>query len=111
MEDLREILTELQLNLNSIINRIPEPQRSAMSNGDGSASVQPDRSPSVPSHVEVRTSDTQLPADGPSSCPEQYHSPVLTAFHKWARILLSLFIDKVGHPSIQAFGLLLNVSP
>ncbi|KAL1860938.1 hypothetical protein Plec18170_001452 [Paecilomyces lecythidis] len=103
MEDLREILTELQLNLNSIISRIPEPQRSSTSNGDGSASTQPDRSPSVPSHVEVRTSDTQLPADGPSSCPEQYHSPVLTAFHKWARILLSLFIDKAFCVAYQPF--------
>ncbi|KAJ9249875.1 transcriptional regulator family: Fungal Specific TF [Paecilomyces variotii] len=101
MEDLREILSELQLNLNSIINRIPEAQRPAMLNSDGSAV-----SPSLSSHstpVEVRTSDTQLPADGPSGCPEQYHSPVLTAFHKWARILLSLFIDKAFCVAYQPF--------
>lgn len=40
---------------------------------------------------------TELPGEGPFDCPEQYHSPVLVAFHKWARIILSLFIDKVGH--------------
>ena len=41
--------------------------------------------------------ETQLPAEGLSTgCAEQYHSPVLMAFHRWARVLLSLFIDKVN---------------
>ena len=91
MEDLRSILLELQLNLNSIINRIPD----VISAGVTSAS---DDSPSIASQspVEVRSTDSELPGEGPNRCPEQYHSPVLVAFHKWARILLSLFIDKVS---------------
>jgi len=92
MEELRSILLDLQLQLNSIVNRIPD----VMSLETTSVS---DDSPSYSSRspVEVRTTDTELPGEGPNRCPEQYHSPVLVAFHKWARILLSLFIDKVSY--------------
>lgn len=91
MEELRSIILDLQTQLNSIINRIPDmrkPEASSSSNRSLSFSS---RSP-----VETRSSESELPGEGPNGCPEQYHSPVLVAFHKWARILLSLFIDKVG---------------
>lgn len=89
MEELRSVLLKLQLDLNSIINRIPVATSSTITSED---------SPSFSSRspAETRTSDTEHPGQGPNSCPEQYHSPVLVAFHKWARILLSLFIDKVS---------------
>ncbi|EYE98829.1 putative C6 transcription factor [Aspergillus ruber CBS 135680] len=98
MEDLRSILLDLQLQLNSIVNRIPD----VMSLETASVS---DDSPSYSSRspVEVRTTDTELPGEGPNRCPEQYHSPVLVAFHKWARILLSLFIDKAFCVAYQPF--------
>lgn len=90
MEELRSILLDLQLKLTSIVNRIPEgrvPEDTAGPTG---------RAPSMSkSPVETRTSDTELPGEGPDGCPEQYHSPVLVAYHKWARIILSLYIDKV----------------
>lgn len=95
MEELRCILLDLQVQLNSIIDRIPEPKAYDLpSNSNRSWSVS-SRSP-----AEVRTSDTELPGDGPTGCSEQYHTPVLVAFHKWAKILLSLFIDKVSIRSI-----------
>lgn len=96
MEELRSILLNLQLNLNSIVNRISDV---------GGLKTTTDDSPSYSSRspVEARTTDTELPGEGPNSCPEQYHSPVLVAFHKWARILLSLFIDKAFCVAYQPF--------
>lgn len=90
MEELRSILVDLQYKLNSIINRIPE-----ANSLDTSSPVSSTRSWSLSSQAE---SHTELPADGPNGCAEQYHSPVLVSFHKWARILMSLFIDKVSVP-------------
>lgn len=89
MEELRSILLNLQLDLNSIVDRIPVIVSSDTTFEDS-------LSMSSQSPVEVRATDTELPGEGPNGCPEQYHSPVLVAFHKWARILLSLFIDKVS---------------
>lgn len=91
MEELRSILLELQLKLNSIVNRIPE--------GRNLDDLATERASSVSkSPVEARSSDTELPGEGPTGCPEQYHTPVLVSFHKWARIILTLFIDKVSLP-------------
>ncbi|PLN86667.1 Zn(II)2Cys6 transcription factor [Aspergillus taichungensis] len=98
MEELRCILLDLQVQLNSIIDRIPEPKAHDLpSNSNRSWSVS-SRSP-----AEVRTNDTELPGDGPTGCSEQYHTPVLVAFHKWAKILLSLFIDKAFCVAYQPF--------
>ena len=91
MEELRSIILELQVQLNSIINRIPEKPNPEVSSGSSNRSG----SFSQWSPVEARSSEAKLAGDGPNGCSEQYHSPVLIAFHKWARILLSLFIDKV----------------
>ncbi|KAJ5648849.1 uncharacterized protein N7484_002572 [Penicillium longicatenatum] len=89
MEELRTILLDLQLNLNSIINRIPE-DKSEETSGAAGRALSMSRSP-----VEVQSTETELPGEGPNGCTEQYHSPVLVSFHKWARIILSLYIDKV----------------
>jgi hypothetical protein len=98
MEELRSILTELQFKLNSLVNRIPLAQHPGTPIRDAASisSAPSDRSQSVGfSPSSTRSTDSILPGDGPSGCTEQYHTPVLVAFHKWARILLSLFIDKV----------------
>lgn len=90
MEELRSIILDLQMQLHQIIKRIPD-----MLTEVSSASSNRSLSFSSRSPTETRSSDTELPGEGPNGCTEQYHSPVLIAFHKWARILLSLFIDKV----------------
>lgn len=78
MEDLRSILMDLQSKLHALVDRIPIPKDNA--NGKShSTTIKPD-----------------LPNGGPG-CLEQFHTSVLAAFHKWARILLSLFVDKVCH--------------
>jgi hypothetical protein len=50
-----------------------------------------------------RSSDMGLPGEGSTGCPEQYHSPVLVCFHKWAKIILSLYIDKAFCVAYQPF--------
>ncbi|KAJ5998118.1 hypothetical protein N7499_005503 [Penicillium canescens] len=97
MEELRSILLELQLKLNSIIQRIPEGNALDHSSTSGRA-LSMSKSP-----VDGRSSDTELPGEGPTGCPEQYHSPVLVCFHKWARIILSLYIDKAFCVAYQPF--------
>lgn len=81
MVELRSVLHDLQVKLNSIISRIPE----------ATATEKPTASSKRVPHFTA----AELPIEGPSGCSEQYHSVVLVAFHKWARIILSLFIDKV----------------
>ncbi|OGM49263.1 C6 transcription factor [Aspergillus bombycis] len=98
MEELRSILLDLQLKLNSIIDRIPEIANYQLSSSANNRSLSFSVSP-----VEMRTSDLELPGEGPGRCTEQYHSPVLVSFHKWARILLSLFIDKAFCVAYQPF--------
>jgi hypothetical protein len=90
MEELRSILLELQLKLNSIINRIPESTDLVDLSSASGRAMSMSKSP-----VDARSTDTELPGDGPTACAEQYHSPVLVCFHKWAKIILSLYIDKV----------------
>lgn len=91
MEELRAILLDLQLKLNSIVNRIPEGKAADSASASSGRALSMSKSP-----VETRSTETELPGEGPNGCPEQYHSPVLISFHKWARIILSLYIDKVG---------------
>ncbi|KAJ5950447.1 uncharacterized protein N7479_008860 [Penicillium vulpinum] len=89
MVELRSVLHDLQVKLNSIISRIPETTATEKS---AASSRRAPRSPAE-----------ELPIEGPSGCPEQYHSVVLVAFHKWARIILSLFIDKAFCVAYQPF--------
>lgn len=81
MVELRSVLHDLQAKLNSIINRIPETTATEI------PTASPKRAP--PSAA------AEIHIEDPSGCSVQYHSVVLVAFHKWARIILSLFIDKV----------------
>ncbi|KAJ5746877.1 uncharacterized protein N7511_008573 [Penicillium nucicola] len=97
MEELRSVLLGLQLKLNSIIQRIPEGKDLDHSSTSGRA-LSMSKSP-----VDGRSSDTELPGEGPTGCPEQYHSPVLVCFHKWAKIILSLYIDKAFCVAYQPF--------
>lgn len=90
MEDLRSILLELQLKLNSIVNRIPESQITDHGSVSSGRALSMSKSPG-----ELHSPESELPGEGPNGCPEQYHSAVLVSFHKWARIILSLYIDKV----------------
>ncbi|EFW14094.1 hypothetical protein D8B26_002525 [Coccidioides posadasii str. Silveira] len=90
MEDLRSILMDLQTDLHALVDRIPIPKLVSKRNTNpkslaGLATLKPD-----------------LPNGGPG-CHEQYHSSVLAAFHKWARILLSLFVDKAFCVAYQPF--------
>ncbi|OQE18036.1 hypothetical protein PENFLA_c022G06805 [Penicillium flavigenum] len=89
MVELRSVLHDLQVKLNSIISRIPE----------ATATENPTPYPKRAIHSTA----AELPMEGPSGCPEQYHSVVLVAFHKWARIILSLFIDKAFCVAYQPF--------
>ncbi|KAJ5188210.1 hypothetical protein N7472_007224 [Penicillium cf. griseofulvum] len=96
MEELRSILLDLQLKLNSIINRIPDGK-------DADNLSTPSRAFSMSKSPDDRSSDTELPGEGSTGCPEQYHSPVLVCFHKWAKIILSLYIDKAFCVAYQPF--------
>ncbi|KAJ6031652.1 transcriptional regulator family: Fungal Specific TF [Penicillium herquei] len=97
MEELRAILLDLQLKLNSIVNRIPEGMPNQTPGSTGRA-MSMSKSP-----VEVQSTETELPGEGTGGCTEQYHSPVLVSFHKWARIILSLYIDKAFCVAYQPF--------
>lgn len=105
MEDLRTILVDLQIKLNAIINRIPLAQHPRMPSKLGqSAPSDPAQSAPFVS-MNPGLDGSTLPGDMSSDgCSEQYHSPVLVAFHKWARILLSLFIDKVNYIRLAGFN-------
>ncbi|KAJ5682995.1 transcriptional regulator family: Fungal Specific TF [Penicillium macrosclerotiorum] len=98
MEELRAILLDLQLKLNSIVSRIPEGHSSSSAPVSMGRELSMSKSP-----VESRSTDTELPGEGPNCCPEQYHSSVLVCFHKWARIILSLYIDKAFCVAYQPF--------
>lgn len=89
MEELQAILLDLQVKLNSIINRIPDgdPERTS---GAVNRAASMSKSP-----VDMQSTEKDPSDEGPGGCAEQYHSPVLVSFHKWAKIILSLYIDKV----------------
>ncbi|OQE40808.1 hypothetical protein PENCOP_c005G08980 [Penicillium coprophilum] len=97
MEELRSILLDLQLKLNSIINRIPE-GKEVDNLSTPARAFSMSKSP-----TDGPSSDTELPGEGSDGCPEQYHSPVLVFFHKWAKIILSLYIDKAFCVAYQPF--------
>ncbi|KAJ5779935.1 transcriptional regulator family: Fungal Specific TF [Penicillium paradoxum] len=97
MEELRSILLDLQLKLNSIINRIPEAKHVDNLSTAGHAFYMSESS------TDGRSSGPDLPGEGSTGCSEQYHSPVLVCFHKWAKIILSLYIDKAFCVAYQPF--------
>lgn len=91
MEELRSILVDLQVQLNSIVERIPEATQIDISSNASNRSWSFSRSP-----TEALSVDLTLPGDAAPTCVEQYHTPVLASFHKWARIILRLYADKVS---------------
>jgi hypothetical protein len=91
MEELRSILVDLQGQLNSITERIPQARQTDVSSNASNRSWSFSRSP-----TESLNIDTTLPGDAAPTCTEQYHTPVLVNFHKWARIILGLYADKVS---------------
>ncbi|OJD19564.1 hypothetical protein AJ78_00421 [Emergomyces pasteurianus Ep9510] len=99
MEVLHTILIELQSELHAIVDRIPVSKSAKLVSRDGHSHHS---TPSCSSSSPMESSDPSTPEAGPS-CLEQYHSPVLVAFHKWARILLSLFVDKAFCVAYQPF--------
>ncbi|ODH13359.1 hypothetical protein ACO22_07337 [Paracoccidioides brasiliensis] len=100
MEVLQTILIELQSKLYTIVDRIPVVKSVRPLSCDGhSYQSAPSCSSSSAAIGSVKCSPSSV---GPS-CLEQYHSPVLVAFHKWARISLSLFVDKAFCVAYQPF--------
>lgn len=91
MEELRAILLDLQLKLKSIVDRIPEGTATDNASTSSGRALSMARSP-----AEAWSTENEVPGEGINGCPEQYHSPVHSSFHKWARIILLLYIDKVG---------------
>jgi hypothetical protein len=91
MEELRTILLDLQLKLNSIVDRIPEGRAADTASASSGRALSMSKSP-----AEAMSTEPDAPGEGINGCPEQYHSPVHASFHKWARIILLLYIDKVG---------------
>ncbi|CAI7638521.1 unnamed protein product [Penicillium manginii] len=98
MEELKTILMDLQLKLNSIVGRIPESHITDRTSVSTGRALSMSKSP-----VESHSGESELPGEGPNGCPEQYHSAVLVSFHKWARIILSLYIDKAFCVAYQPF--------
>jgi hypothetical protein len=95
MEDLRSILLDLQSKLKEMVDRIPlgeapSPMTFSSISDPGESENVTRGQPQSPSPQALK-----LPGGGPNGCSEQYHSKVLIAFHKWARVILLLFIDKV----------------
>ncbi|KAL2795097.1 fungal-specific transcription factor domain-containing protein [Aspergillus keveii] len=98
MEELRSILVDLQGQLNSITERIPQARQTDVSSNASNRSWSFSRSP-----TESLNIDTTLPGDAAPTCTEQYHTPVLVNFHKWARIILGLYADKAFCVAYQPF--------
>ncbi|KAJ5676491.1 uncharacterized protein N7477_002124 [Penicillium maclennaniae] len=98
MEELRVVLLDLQLKLNSIVDRIPDRKATDGTPGSSGRALSMSKSP-----MEASSADPEPPGEGINGCPEQYHSPVHASFHKWARIILSLYIDKAFCVAYQPF--------
>ncbi|KAL5042569.1 hypothetical protein BDW71DRAFT_211107 [Aspergillus fruticulosus] len=98
MEELRSILVDLQVQLNSIVERISEARQTDIPSNASNRSWSFSRSP-----TEGLSVDQALPGNAAPTCTEQYHTPVLVAYHKWARIVLSLYVDKAYCVAYQPF--------
>lgn len=102
MEEMRTILAEVDADLNTIIRRIPTkgiPEMGFTPDRDAQGhSLVSDFDPALakpPSEEDLRPFLGMTPAEGLNNSTIQYHWNTLVAFHKWARILLSLWIDKM----------------
>ncbi|KAL4934098.1 putative C6 transcription factor [Aspergillus undulatus] len=98
MEELRSILVDLQVQINSIVERIPEAKQTDIPSNASNRSWSFSRSP-----TEALSIDSALPGNAAPTCTEQYHTPILVSFHKWARIVLRLYADKAFCVAYQPF--------
>lgn len=106
MEELRNILVSLQAELRAIIDRIPMSPIPRPPGGDYLAENPGKVLYNRPPSSVVSTASTPAKCDlanGGPGCLEQFHNPVLPAFHKWARILLLLYVDKAFCVAYQPF--------
>ena len=102
MEEVRNILAEVESDMNAIIRRIPTkgiPEMGFTPDRDAQGhSLVADFDPALakpPSEEDLRPFLGMTPAEGLYDSTIQYHWNTLVAFHKWARILLSLWADKM----------------
>lgn len=102
MGEVRHILAEVEDDLNAIIKRIPTkgiPEMGFTPDRDAQGhSLVADFDPALakpPSEEDLRPFLGMTPAEGLYDSTIQYHWNTLVAFHKWARILLSLWADKM----------------
>ncbi|KAI5301052.1 hypothetical protein KEM55_002815 [Ascosphaera atra] len=107
MEELRNILVNLQSELRRLVDRIPiSPVPRPLPGGDYLTENPRKMLYNRPPASVVSTASTPSKCDlanGGPGCLEQFHNPVLPAFHKWARILLLLFVDKAFCVAYQPF--------
>ena len=110
MDQIRKLLADLEQNINKQIERIPtkgipeygfEPQR-LMSNNAKITDV--DMSLAKPPSAEDLGPFMDItPTAGLNEVSIQYHWNTMAALHKWARIVLSMLIDKTYCVSYQPF--------
>ena len=101
MQDMRTILHEVDRDLNEIIDRIPAKGIPEMGFTPDPTSKDPnplyDADPDLakaPSEEELRPFSGMIPKEGLTEVTIQYHWNSLISMHKWARIVLSMLIDK-----------------
>ena len=99
---MKFVLNDAEAKLNAIIKRIPTrgiPEMGFTPDSDGAGKPLLRYDPSSegpPTEEELRPFLGMSPREGLNEQTVRYHRNTLIAFHKWARILLSLLIDKVG---------------
>ena len=101
MQDMRTILHEVDRDLNEIIERIPSKGIPEMGFTPDPTSKDPnpsfDTDPELtkpPTEEELRPFSGMAPEEGLTEGTIRYHWNSLISMHKWARIVLSMLIDK-----------------
>ena len=110
MEEVRQILIQIDQDLNVTIQRIPTkgiPELGFSPNLDceGEYLIQ-DHQPAItkpPTKGDLRPFIGMTPKDGLNSGSIQYHWNTLASLHKWGRIGLSMLIDKAHCVFYQPF--------
>jgi Fungal specific transcription factor domain len=110
MREMRRILSEVDHDLNEIIQRIPTkgiPEMGFTPDRDENGhSLVSDFDPELaqqPTEDDIRPFVGMTPQEGLNENTIRYHWNTMVAFHKWARIMLSLTIDKIYCVSYAPF--------
>lgn len=105
MEEMKHALNEAEDQLNNIITRIPArgiPEMGFTPDSDAQGKPFLAHDPSAiihpPTEQEMQPFTGLSPKEGLNEHTVRYYRNTLIAFHKWARIMLSLLIDKVSFP-------------